>query len=167
MSDREPEPIYIDGWAYFPQPPHRQHDDPPPPPKKRTGLIAGAIAAGAALTVAIAVVAAVLVRLTDNGTQASDAAQIEATLRQYLQMTSTNDPAYPDLVCAEFREKYAGSTRTDITVLHPVVQSVDHVVVSGDTATALVRVTIAGEPDAKIFDMRREDGRWKACNLDG
>ncbi|WP_040801455.1 hypothetical protein [Nocardia higoensis] len=88
-ADREPEPVHIDGWTSFPQLPLQHAGDPPPPPKKRTGLIAGAIAAGVALAVAVTVSATALVRLADSGTRESDAAQIEATLRQFLQMTSS------------------------------------------------------------------------------
>ncbi|MGW4371437.1 hypothetical protein ACWEKT_37945 [Nocardia takedensis] len=114
MTDREPEPIFVDGWTYYPRTPvARQAAVAPPPPKKRTGLVVGVLAAVAVLAIAAACTTVVLVRRADTAARAAEnSAQIETALRRYLQITSAEDPAYRDVACAEFRARYVGSACT-------------------------------------------------------
>ena len=118
--------------------------------------------------VAVGVVVATLT-IADHGESTSskvDEAHIETVIRRGLLITSTEDPAYPELFCAAFRHKYAGLRRSDVTVYHPQVQKVDHIRIDGDHATADVTAEIGGVAERREFDLEKEDGRWKLCTLD-
>ncbi|WP_306361176.1 hypothetical protein [Nocardia sp. CC227C] len=115
-------------------------------------------------------VAAVAVNLTGAGTREpeateQDVAQIESTLRRFLQITTVDDPAFVAVTCTAYRDTYRGLRKTDITVYRPDVLSVDRIRITGDSATARVRAMVLGSEEEKTFDLVREDGAWKACPL--
>ncbi len=161
--DKEPEAVYIDGWAYYPRPVNTPLVV--PPKRKRTKTIVLSLAA-ATVTLATATIAVVLVTIAESSTRTdADAIQIEQTMRRFLAITSSDDPAFTEYACNAFREKYQGRRRTDVTVYQPVVERVDRIRVDGLSAVAVVHVTIHGTPESKEFKLRKEDGRWKACTL--
>ncbi len=114
--------------------------------------------------------AVIAVNVTGAGTRdvaasEQDAARIESTVRRFLQITSSSDPAYAAVTCTAFRERYRGLEKTDILVYRPEVLGVDRIRINGDAATARVRAIVRGAEEERTLDLVREDGEWKACPL--
>ncbi|MFI9511409.1 nuclear transport factor 2 family protein [Nocardia sp. NPDC052566] len=170
-TQAQPEPLYVDGWTYYPQP-QALPEPPPAPVRPQRRPIGMFVALGCAVVVLIGagVTSVIMTRGDDEqskpDTTAADTAQIESAMRRFLQITSADDPAYPEVACAAFREKYRSRRKTDVAVYRPEVKSVDRIRITGDSATAHVRAVIRGKEEDKVFDLKREDGKWKACTLE-
>ncbi|TLF70664.1 hypothetical protein FEK33_03575 [Nocardia asteroides NBRC 15531] len=134
-------------------------------------------AAGAAVLV-VALIAAVVVLMT--GGDNSPEGQVRTAIGTYADALRSGDLA--DLrssTCGQLHDFYQGITPEQFTGVHqlsaergsiPIVESVDAVRITGDTALAEATVYTSADPSkrtARTFDLQQTDGTWKVCDPSG
>ncbi|KQY28409.1 hypothetical protein ASD42_27460 [Nocardia sp. Root136] len=136
------------------------------------------LAAGGAAVLVVALIATVVALM--GGTDDSPEGQVKAVIGDYTDALRSGD--LEDLrasTCGELHTFYQGITAEQFKGVHevstergsiPVVDSVDAVRITGDTALAQATVYTSADPSkrtARTFDLQRTDGSWKVCDPAG
>ncbi|MFE9786048.1 hypothetical protein ACFYO7_11760 [Nocardia salmonicida] len=135
------------------------------------------LAAGGAAVLVVALIATVVALM---GTDDSPEGQVKAVIGDYTDALRSGD--LEDLrasTCGELHTFYQGISAEQFKGVHevstergsiPVVDSVDAVRITGDTALAQATVYTTADPSkrtARTFDLQRTDGSWKVCDPAG
>ncbi|MFD3744881.1 hypothetical protein [Nocardia sp. NPDC058633] len=136
------------------------------------------LAAGGAAVLVVALIATIVALM--GGADNSPEGQVKAVIGDYTDALRSGD--LEDLrasTCGELHEFYQGITAEQFNGVHqvstergsiPVVDSVDAVRITGDTALAQATVYTSADPSkrtARTFDLQRTDGSWKVCDPAG
>lgn len=136
------------------------------------------LAAGGAAVLVVALIATVVALM--GGADDSPEGQVKAVIGDYTDALRSGD--LEDLrasTCGELHTFYQGITPEQFKGVHevstergsiPVVDSVDAVRITGDTALAQATVYTTADPTkrtARTFDLQRTDGSWKVCDPAG
>ena len=136
------------------------------------------LAAGGAAVLVVALIATVVALM--GGTDDSPEGQVKAVIGDYTDALRSGD--LEDLrasTCGDLHTFYQGITAEQFKGVHevstergsiPVVDSVDAVRITGDTALAQATVYTSADPSkrtARTFDLQRTDGSWKVCDPAG
>ncbi len=136
------------------------------------------LAAGGAAVLVVALIATVVALM--GGADDSPEGQVKAVIGDYTDALRSGD--LEDLrasTCGELHTFYQGITAEQFKGVHevstergsiPVVDSVDAVRITGDTALAQATVYTTADPSkrtARTFDLQRTDGSWKVCDPAG
>lgn len=136
------------------------------------------LAAGGAAVLVVALIATVVALM--GGADDSPEGQVKAVIGDYTDALRSGD--LEDLrasTCGELHAFYQGITPEQFKGVHevstergsiPVVDSVDAVRITGDTALAQATVYTSADPSkrtARTFDLQRTDGSWKVCDPAG
>ncbi|MFD6389827.1 hypothetical protein [Nocardia sp. NPDC060259] len=174
------------GWAGQqdgprPVPPPQRFDAPPvavaEDPKAAASSKRWLLAAGGAAVLVVALIATVVALMSGDN---SPEGQVRTAIGAYADALRSGD--LDDLrssTCGQLHEFYQGITAEQFNGVHqlstergsiPVVDSVDAVRVTGDTALAEATVYTSADPSkrtARTFDLQRTDGNWKVCDPAG
>ncbi|MFD6451299.1 hypothetical protein ACFWF3_10990 [Nocardia sp. NPDC060220] len=136
------------------------------------------LAAGGAAVLVVALIATVVALM--GGADDSPEGQVKAVIGDYTDALRSGD--LEDLrasTCGELHTFYQGISPEQFKGVHdvstergsiPVVDSVDAVRITGDTALAQATVYTTADPSkrtARTFDLQRTDGSWKVCDPAG
>lgn len=148
-------------------------DDPQAPARSKRWLLA----VGGATVLVIALIATVVALMSGDG---SPEGQVRTAIGAYADALRSGD--LDDLrssTCGQLHEFYQGITAEQFNGVHqlstergsiPVVDSVDAVRITGDSALAEATVYTSADPSkrtARTFDLQRTDGSWKVCDPAG
>lgn len=129
-------------------------------------------AAGAAVLVIALIVGVVLMTTGDN----SPEGQVRAVIGEYTDALRAGDlETLRSTTCGQLHDFYQGISAEQFQGVHqlsteqgsiPVVDSVDAVRITDDTALAEATVYTAAESKrtARTFDLQKTDGGWKVCD---
>ncbi|WP_378734520.1 hypothetical protein [Nocardia brasiliensis] len=131
--------------------------------------------AGAAVLVVVLIGVAVAVVV--NSTNNSPEAQVRAAITDYTQALQSGDlTALRDTTCGPLHDFYQGIPADQFAGVHqlsmerrniPVVDGVDAIRITDDTAIAQATVYTEADPSkrsARTFDLQRTDNGWKVCD---
>lgn len=136
------------------------------------------LAAGGAVVLVVALIATVVALM--GGADDSPEGQVKAVIGDYTDALRSGD--LEDLrasTCGDLHKFYQDITPEQFKGVHeasaqrgsiPVVDSVDAVRITGDTALAQATVYTSADPSkrtARTFDLQRTDGSWKVCDPAG
>ncbi|GGN99158.1 hypothetical protein GCM10011610_66810 [Nocardia rhizosphaerihabitans] len=148
-------------------------DDPQAPARSKRWLLA----VGGAAVLVIALIVTVVALMSGDG---SPEGQVRTAIGAYADALRSGD--LDDLrssTCGQLHEFYQGITAEQFKGVHqlstergsiPVVDSVDAVRITGDSALAEATVYTSADPSkrtARTFDLQRTDGSWKVCDPAG
>ncbi|QBS45970.1 hypothetical protein DMB37_18930 [Nocardia sp. CS682] len=139
-------------------------------PKRWLLAVAGA---AALVVVLVGVIVAVVVNSTDN----SPDTQVRAAISDYTDALKTGDlTTLRETTCGPLHDFYQGIPADQFAGVHqlsmerrtiPVVDSVDAIRITDDTAIAQATVYTEADPSkrsARTFDLQRTDAGWKVCD---
>ncbi|WP_249644047.1 Rv0361 family membrane protein [Nocardia sputi] len=171
-----------------PRAPHTRPVAPPqriaPAPQPGAGASATASAGinrrllgvGAAVVLVVALVAAIVALVTMTG-EDSPETQVRGAITSYTEALRAGDlEALRSSTCGPLHDFYQGIPSDQFAGVHklsmerkniPVVDSVDAIRITDDTAIAQATVYTEADPakrSARTFDLQRTDGGWKVCD---
>ncbi|MEU4340084.1 hypothetical protein AB0H00_02265 [Nocardia sp. NPDC023852] len=133
------------------------------------------IAAGAAAVLVIVLVAVIAALVTNSDN--SPEAQVRAAITDYTQALKTgNLVTLRETTCGPLHDFYQGIPNDQFAGVHtlsmerrsiPVVDSIDAIRITDDTAIAQATVYTEADPtkrSARTFDLQRTDDGWKVCD---
>ncbi|MFD3462578.1 hypothetical protein ACFWVM_22940 [Nocardia fluminea] len=136
------------------------------------------LAAGGAAVLVVALIATVMALM--GGADDSPEGQVKAVIGDYTDALRSGDlENLRASTCGDLHAFYQGITPEQFKGVHevstergsiPVVDSVDAVRITGDTALAQATVYTTADPSkrtARTFDLQRTDGSWKVCDPAG
>ncbi|MET8654833.1 Rv0361 family membrane protein [Nocardia aurea] len=134
------------------------------------------LAVGAAAVVLIAVLAAIAFSLVGSSDSSPESA-VRAAIGEYTDALRDGDLAtLRTSTCGPLHDFYIGLPEQQFAGVHrlsmerkniPVVDSVDKISITGDTAIAQATVYTDADPtnrSARTFDLERTDAGWKVCD---
>ncbi|MFD3509252.1 hypothetical protein [Nocardia sp. NPDC058666] len=134
--------------------------------------------AGAGVVLVVALIAGAFAVM--GGTDSSPEGQVRAVIGDYTDALQSGDlEELRASTCGQLHDFYQGIEPDKFDGVHkastergsiPVVDSVDAVRITGDTALAQATVYTSSDPSkrtARTFDLQRTDGSWKVCDPAG